>query len=198
MKTIEEINEYVKRCGASVEYDAAPYYIQQVPEEISALLVELIKGGRYTNFMEIGSAGGGLTRLFNDFFRFKKIVILDNNSFNRKMIRIRSKQLAGLPVAEFNGDSQGQEAHDFVRKLKIKLDLLFIDGDHSYDGVKKDYYNHVEFVKKGGYIIFHDTDSYPEVGKFVNELKAERNIMFVGEYIGEGKTACGLALFKKL
>jgi len=196
--SIKEIIEYVKKCGCSVQYDAAPYYIQQVPEEISALLFELSKTNNYSNFMEIGSAAGGTSRLFNDFFNFKKMVIIDDNSHNKKMIKAREKQLAGLPLVEFVGDSQGVESNNFVRGLNIKLDILFIDGDHSYNGVKNDYNNHFEFVREGGYLIFHDTVSYPEVGKFVNELKLDNRLMFIDEYKNKAEPICGLALFKKL
>src|SRR3989344_4851699 len=97
MKTFEEILEYVKTCGCSVEHDAAPYYIQQVPEEISALLYELTNTGPYANFMEIGSAGGGTSRLFNDLFHFNRMVILDDNRKNR-WPTIREQQHTGLPV----------------------------------------------------------------------------------------------------
>lgn len=37
-----------------------------------------------------------------------------------------------------------------------KLDLLFIDGDHSFEGVKSDYELYSGFVRPGGVIAFHD------------------------------------------
>ena len=37
-----------------------------------------------------------------------------------------------------------------------KLDLLFIDADHSYAGVKQDFMNYRHFVRDGGIIAFHD------------------------------------------
>jgi predicted O-methyltransferase YrrM len=37
-----------------------------------------------------------------------------------------------------------------------KTDLLFIDGDHSYDGVKKDFIQYRTLVLPGGLIVFHD------------------------------------------
>ena len=60
------------------------------------------------------------------------------------------------------------------------LDFIFIDGDHTYDGVKSDFINYKKYLKDGGYIAFHDID-YPsstvsigcEVYKFWNEVKEE-------------------------
>ena len=37
-----------------------------------------------------------------------------------------------------------------------KLDFLFIDGDHSYDGVKRDFELWSSLVKIGGVIALHD------------------------------------------
>jgi predicted O-methyltransferase YrrM len=36
------------------------------------------------------------------------------------------------------------------------LDLLFIDGDHSYEGVKADFANYSSLVRPGGLIVLHD------------------------------------------
>ncbi len=57
-----------------------------------------------------------------------------------------------------------------------KIDLLFIDGDHSYAGIKKDFEMYSPLVKKGGIIAFHDILPQPheleiEVNKFWNEIK---------------------------
>ena len=39
--------------------------------------------------------------------------------------------------------------------------FLFIDGDHTYEGVKKDFEMYRPLVKKGGLITFHDIVSGP-------------------------------------
>jgi predicted O-methyltransferase YrrM len=36
------------------------------------------------------------------------------------------------------------------------IDFLFIDGDHTYDGVKNDYQMYSPLVRPGGLIVFHD------------------------------------------
>lgn len=57
--------------------------------------------------------------------------------------------------------------------LEKKVDILFIDGDHSYNGVKKDFEIYSKYVKEGGYIIFDDYNDYqysPEVKLSVDDL----------------------------
>lgn len=44
-----------------------------------------------------------------------------------------------------------------------EVDFLFIDGDHTFDGVKADFENYESFVAPGGIIVFHDVVPYPEV-----------------------------------
>jgi predicted O-methyltransferase YrrM len=36
------------------------------------------------------------------------------------------------------------------------IDLLFIDGDHTFDGVKRDWEMYSPLVRSGGMIVFHD------------------------------------------
>ncbi|RPH56645.1 MAG: class I SAM-dependent methyltransferase, partial [Acidobacteria bacterium] len=36
------------------------------------------------------------------------------------------------------------------------LDVLFIDGDHSYEGVRRDFEMYRPLVREGGLIVFHD------------------------------------------
>ncbi|HQF37291.1 MAG TPA: class I SAM-dependent methyltransferase, partial [Candidatus Dojkabacteria bacterium] len=55
-----------------------------------------------------------------------------------------------------------------LRILKGKLiDLLFIDGDHSFFGVANDYVKFSPLVRPGGHIVFHDInkDSYLKTGE---------------------------------
>lgn len=39
-----------------------------------------------------------------------------------------------------------------------KIDVLFIDGDHTYEGCKADMETWIPFVKKNGVVLFHDCD----------------------------------------
>lgn len=43
-----------------------------------------------------------------------------------------------------------------VRKQTPELDMLFIDGDHSYEGAKNDWDAYKNFLHPGSVVIFHD------------------------------------------
>ena len=49
-----------------------------------------------------------------------------------------------------------------------KLDFLFIDGDHRYEGVKQDFLSYRHLVREGGIIAFHDIvpDHKTRYGKY--------------------------------
>jgi hypothetical protein len=47
--------------------------------------------------------------------------------------------------------------------------LGFIDGDHNYEQVKKDFWNLLPHVVKGGFIFLHDT--YPKDEEWISENK---------------------------
>lgn len=86
--------------------------------------------------------------------------------------------------------STSQEAYyNFFVRHEIKIDLLFLDGDHSYEGLKSDFELYTTLLNDKGVVIVHDTDkSYFDsllisedakkdyhntdgVYKFLNELK---------------------------
>lgn len=48
--------------------------------------------------------------------------------------------------------------YDYFVRQDIKIDYLHIDGDHSYDGVKKDFELYSTIMSENGLITIHDTD----------------------------------------
>jgi predicted O-methyltransferase YrrM len=56
-----------------------------------------------------------------------------------------------------------------VRAITPTLDLLFIDGDHSYQGVRADWNAYKSFLTPGSIVIFHDYGWAEGVKRVVHE-----------------------------
>lgn len=55
-----------------------------------------------------------------------------------------------------------------------EVDFLFIDGDHSYNGVKKDWDFYSPFLKKGAIVAFHDVGWAEGVQKVIKDDVIEK------------------------
>ena len=71
----------------------------------------------------------------------------DESSFYRKHFYPR-----------FIKETSERAYYDFFVKQDIKIDVLFIDGDHSYEGVKLDFELYSKLLNDTGVIFIHDTD----------------------------------------
>lgn len=78
------------------------------------------------------------------------------------------------------GDSHLPETRDAVTAALAgrPIDFLFIDADHTYEGVRKDYELYAPLVRGGGVIAFHDIlphtmDENCKVDVFWEELKRQ-------------------------
>ena len=57
------------------------------------------------------------------------------------------------------GDSTGEKVKRQVSSLGLEYDIVFCDGNHDYEYVKKDHEFYSQMVKVGGYFVFHDIDN---------------------------------------
>lgn len=137
--------------------------------------------------VEIGTKNGGTLMIWNEVTAAKTISIdlvegihggvsLDKTELRNS----KFKELYGDRCTFISGNSHDLGTYNELIKLLNgeKIDFLFIDGDHTYEGVKQDYEMYSHLVNEGGYIAFHDindTERHRErnvyVGKFWNELK---------------------------
>jgi len=159
----------------------------QVRSEITQL-VKILKERKPVSIIEIGTYTGGSLFLFSSAAApDAKITSVD------------------LPQGEFGGGypewlapfygsfaTEKQEVHlirgdshkdEILKKVKgvlggRKVDFLFIDGDHTYKGVKRDFEACRKLVCRGGIIALHDIVVHPpetkcDVARFWEEVKKE-------------------------
>ena len=124
---------------------------QQVYEEFLNLAFWL-RGFAPRNVLEIGTQGSTffiLSRLATG----KKVSI----DYNDRRLRIHHFMF-GHDWRFFQGDSQTAQMQSDVRSYCDNFDLIFIDGDHRYEGIKRDFENYRSLLSDRGVILFHDVD----------------------------------------
>ena len=142
--------------------------MQQVREEVESL-AEFLRGLRPKHLMEIGSSQGGSFYLLCQLAGPGGVKIsLDlpgaiyggEYIADPAVLEHRNAQMVGWSdhVHILLGDSHLAHTEARVAALltECRLDFLFIDGDHTYEGVRADYLMYSVYVRQDGYIVFHD------------------------------------------
>ncbi|VVB51631.1 Methyltransferase domain protein [uncultured archaeon] len=121
--------------------------------DYSPMLRDVAKG----NILEIGARGGVSTAAF--------LLGVEANGGHVYSMDINpdcATLYEGHPQWTFIHANSGnvEDMRKAVRQFKFDgwLDILLIDGDHSYDAVCRDIGNWVQWVCKGGLIFMHDVD----------------------------------------
>ena len=105
-----------------------------------------------------------------------------NDSQSVETFPIITEHLRKAGVSEFV-EIVRQTSGEAAKNWKHKIELIFIDGDHSYEGVKADWELFLPHLSEFGVVVFHDTiwDLRPDpkwsradmgVPRFVEELRA--------------------------
>lgn len=139
--------------------------------------------------LEIGSLFGiGLSIIYNatrGYFREVRLTAIDPLSGYYgagnldKLLDIPVNQSVfwhNMRVADVDRDDVTLIAHLSTDETALKAvaaklyDVLVIDGDHSYQGVKFDFDNYIGCVRPGGYVLIDDYSRiWPDVKRFVDE-----------------------------
>lgn len=168
-----------------VEFLYQNYFFQpgQVRSELNSL-GEILAELQPQRALEIGTANGGtllfLTRLASPVATIASIDLealeggysVERQWFYERFARRRQH------LHLLRGSS-----HSFWMRRRLgevfdgrPLDYVFIDGDHRYEGVKKDFETYGSMVRTGGVIAFHGIAEHPpesrcQVADFWNEVK---------------------------
>jgi len=140
--------------------------------------------------VEIGTKFGGTFMIWNEIAPGIKISVDLVEGIHGGVSRLdtdvrnaRFKELYNDSCIFIEGNSHESATYDLlVKALDGKtIDFLFIDGDHTYEGVKEDYETYSSLVSENGYIGFHDINDTQRhrdrdvyVGKLWNELVGEK------------------------
>ncbi|MFF2455175.1 class I SAM-dependent methyltransferase [Peribacillus simplex] len=95
------------------------------------------------------------------------------NEFQHNILNFRLANYVS-PIKNFS-----QEA---IQDCPESISALFVDGDHSYLGVKRDIELYAPRVVRRGFIAFHDYTVYPDVRKAVDELCESKEYVLVCDY----------------
>jgi len=149
-------------------------------------LAKLVSELRPATVLEIGTAAGGTLFLFSRLAADNANIISVDLPQGRygggyyfwRIPLYKSFPGRGQKLYLLRRDSHKDSTLEECRALlqDRKIDFLFIDGDHSYEGVKRDFQMYSGLVRKGGLIAFHDIVVHPpaqgcNVHKFWEELK---------------------------
>lgn len=161
-----------------------PVFAMQRPPEIAAFL-ERAAALRPKVVVEIGTASGGTLFLLTRVAAPDALLVsldLPGGAFGggyqawRKPL-YRSFARPGQRIVLLRGDSHAPALAARLRETLDgrPVDLLFIDGDHRYAGVKADFETYSPLVRAGGLVAFHDIVPDPdqpgmEVSRFWKEV----------------------------
>jgi len=180
------------------------------PAQISQEILDLMAAVKNLNpltILEIGTATGGTLYLWTKIAPVNATIIsldMPEGPFGGGYLSARQKLMESFPKTNQNlhlikADSHAADTKEKIIKLLAgrKLDFLFIDGDHSYLGVKADWEDYSPLVRAGGLIALHDivhNSSEPDsqVDKLWEELKKDFNCQTLVSDKNQGWAGIGI------
>jgi hypothetical protein len=132
-------------------------------------------------YLEIGTYAGASSSLIASHPFKTKCFALDLGHPIKKEVVEENVNRFKNPKSTFEyiqGNSMENATIEKTHSIIPFVNILFIDGDHSRDGVFSDFQNYSDLVKKNGYICFDDyldLQGCPAVYPAVNELVSKLN-----------------------
>lgn len=167
-----------------------PYHVKamQLREELIELST-ILDEREPKSALEIGTANGGTLYTWSRFLTsISDIISLDlpdgrfGGGYPKRKQSIYRQFSAETDMHFVRANSHSEETFNRVESLIEEnlngdsVDFLFIDGDHTYDGVKADFEMYSDLVAKNGIIALHDIVHHPDDEDVVNELRQSEDI----------------------
>jgi predicted O-methyltransferase YrrM len=174
---------------------------QRIPE-IRQLLNEL-KKEKPKVIVEIGTATGGTLFLLAKTFPDAYLISIDlpGGKYGGGYPLWKVPLLKGFSkkISLIRANSHDKKTLNILKSLVRKIDILVIDGDHTYEGVRKDFTDYSPLGKKRGIVVFHDIVKHDRklncgVDRYWKEIKKK----YPSEEIIEDKKqkTCGIGYLR--
>jgi cephalosporin hydroxylase len=152
--------------------------------------IRTIMGPKKKVYTEIGTYHGGSASLmlqhpFDTEFNIIDPMVVGSNQYEIYDSNIKKFNKHNYQINFFKNYSTDYNLINRLTQSNFKTDILFIDGDHSYNGVIFDFEHFSPFVNVGGYIVFDDYLDHkysPEVKGAVDHIV--KNVLDKYEIIG--------------
>lgn len=139
------------------------------------------------NYVEIGAFCGASSCLMLNHPQHVNVTSIDIGTFTPGGVDTIHQNVKKFKL-DYNkfelivGDSHSSETLNILKSKVSEIDILYIDGEHSYPSVIQDFNDYKDLVCKGGYIVFDDyLDSNlqvkPAVDDIINLLNDEFEII---------------------
>jgi predicted O-methyltransferase YrrM len=146
--------------------DSLPWGQQQI-DEITWLL---IMSGQLQSVLEIGSCEGRTLRMLSEIAAPGAVLrSIDKEEHPEWTMNSTIMRAQGFDIQRYTGDSTDPQTLKWSREW-APYDMIFIDGDHTYEGVKRDFEN---YAWLGARIVLHDIN-HPDEGEDGSEFGVRR------------------------
>jgi predicted O-methyltransferase YrrM len=146
--------------------------------------------------VEIGSFKGKsttmLARLAHD-FSLPPIIAIDPHNFNNSELQTHRTTEDATSFNEFTAnlqtagvanfvDVRKEFSHEVARQWNMPIRFLWIDGDHTYEGAKRDFDDFMPYVMPGAIVALHDAlhEFAGPIRVFVEEMLRSDNFGAAG------------------
>jgi len=187
LKSENYISDLIRLFGLADNLKIGPYgedniYINdpgiyQVPEQLAKLLVYL-SDKKINTYLEIGVFNGGNFLFTSEYLkRFNPALKTYGLDLDHRFLNPKIGALVNGLVTATSEDIQGSE-----------IDYVFIDAEHSYEWVTKDWLNVGQHAK---ICAFHDINdkTLPDMARFWGKLKQDKNYK---EFLDKGIFGIGV------
>lgn len=150
----------------------------QLRDEIKSL-AKLVREHEPESVLEIGTLNGGTFYIWCRYLETaRQLTSLDlpggrfGGGYDEQKIGIFEKFAPSKDLEFVRANSHEESTFEEVNeRINGEVDFLFIDGNHTYEGVKADFEMYKELVTDDGLIAFHDIVHHPNGKEMVEDRK---------------------------